>query len=338
MKQGRIDETGRLTEPYYFTSRVFLNQRDIRELQLAKAAIAAGIQILCQKKGIRTEDIERVLIAGAFGNYLDPASACAIGMLPSVLLDRITSIGNAAGEGARIAAVNREQFERSKALAEKTEFVELALDLSLIHICIYEEETLPAFQSKLNELNLAVNQALTAYNEAENTYQMAFTSWSGDQSQENTEALSQAEADRSAAQVTYQNAQAAYEDYKTQTPAAPLLSDFTGAPDLVTDGTAADFSDSPSSDSPAVSVTADTSEIEAAIERASSDLAELQSELASQEAIAEADPNAVTEEEKERMEITNNLSELDQMTAQELVESAKKGIVADFKDVYKRQP
>lgn len=198
---------------------------------------------------------------------------------------------------------------------------------------IYEEETLPAFQSKLNELNLAVNQALTAYNEAENTYQMAFTSWSGDQSQENTEVLSQAEADRSAAQIAYQNAQTAYEDYKTQTPAAPLLSDFTGTPDLVTDGTAADFSDSPSSDSTSVSVHVNTSEIEAAIERASSDLVQLQSELASQEAIAEADPNAVTEEEKERMEITNNLSELDQMTAQELVESAKKGIVADFNGV-----
>ena len=198
---------------------------------------------------------------------------------------------------------------------------------------IYEEETLPAFQSKLNELNLAVNQALTVYNEAENTYQMAFTSWSGDQSQENTEALSQAEADRSAAQIAYQNAQTAYEDYKTQTPAAPLLSDFTGTPDLVTDGTAADFSNSPSSDTTPVSVNVNTSEIEAAIERAASDLAELQSELASQEAIAEADPNAVTEEEKERMEITNNLSELDQMTAQELVESAKKGIVADFNGV-----
>ena len=138
LKQGRIDETGRLTEPYYFTSRVFLNQRDIRELQLAKAAIAAGIQILCQKKGIRTEDIERVLIAGAFGNYLDPASACAIGMLPSVLLDRITSIGNAAGEGTRIAAVNREQFERSKALAEKTEFVELALDVEFQEVYVDE--------------------------------------------------------------------------------------------------------------------------------------------------------------------------------------------------------
>lgn len=138
LKQGRIDETGRLTEPYYFTSRVFLNQRDIRELQLAKAAIAAGIQILCQKKGVRTEDIERVLIAGAFGNYLDSASACAIGMLPSALLDRITSIGNAAGEGARIAAVNREQFERSKALAEKTEFVELALDVEFQEVYVDE--------------------------------------------------------------------------------------------------------------------------------------------------------------------------------------------------------
>lgn len=198
---------------------------------------------------------------------------------------------------------------------------------------IYEEETLPAFQSRLNELKLAANQALTAYNEAENTYQMAFTSWSGDQSAENTEALSQAEANRSAAQIAYQNAQAVYEDYKNQTPAAPLLSDFSGAPDLVTDGTGADFSDSPSEENTAVSAAADTSAIEAAIERASSDLAELQSELASQEAIAEADPNAVTEEEKERMEITNNLSELDQMTAQELVESAKKGIVADFNGV-----
>lgn len=138
LKQGLIDETGRLKETYYFTSRVFLNQRDIRELQLAKAAIAAGIQILCQKKGIQTGDIERVLIAGAFGNYLDPASACAIGMLPQELLDRITSIGNAAGEGARIVAVNEAQFERSRRLAERTEFTELALDMGFQEVYVDE--------------------------------------------------------------------------------------------------------------------------------------------------------------------------------------------------------
>lgn len=197
---------------------------------------------------------------------------------------------------------------------------------------IYENDTLPAYQNRLNELNTAASQALTAYNTAENTYQMAFTEWSYDQSQENTAALTQAEADRSAAQIAWQNAQTAYEDQKAQMPPAPLLSDFTGASDLVTDGSMPDFGDSPVSGGSASSAP-DTSGIEAALEQASSDLAELQSELASQEAIAEADPNAVTEEEKERMEITTNLSELDQMTAQELVETAKKGIKADFNGV-----
>lgn len=198
---------------------------------------------------------------------------------------------------------------------------------------IYESETLPAYQNRLNELNSAANQALTVYNQAENTYQMAFTAWSADQSPENTEALSQAEADRSNAQVEYQNAQAIYEDYKTQMPPAPLLSDFTGASDLVTDGSGSDFSDTPSGDISGGSVSVDTSGIEIALEQASSDLAELQSELASQEAIAEADPNAVTKEEKEKMKITNNLSELEKMSAKELVESAKKGVTADFNGV-----
>lgn len=198
---------------------------------------------------------------------------------------------------------------------------------------IYENETLPAYQNRLNELNSAANQALTVYNQAENTYQMAFTAWSADQSPENTEALSQAEADRSNAQVEYQNAQAVYEDYKTQMPPAPLLSDFIGASDLVTDGTGSDFSDTPSGDIPGGTVSVDTSGIEIALEQASSDLAELQSELASQEAIAEADPNAVTKEEKEKMKITNNLSELEKMSAKELVESAKNGVTADFNGV-----
>ena len=138
LKLGKIDETGRMEETCYLTDRVFLNQRDIRELQLAKAAIAAGIQILCQRRGIQIKDIGRVLIAGAFGNYLDPASACAIGMLPPELEGRIVSIGNAAGEGARIAALNCRQFERSRSLAKKTEFVELALDMGFQEVYVDE--------------------------------------------------------------------------------------------------------------------------------------------------------------------------------------------------------
>ena len=119
LKLGKIDETGRMEETCYLTDRVFLNQRDIRELQLAKAAIAAGIQILCQRRGIQIKDIGRVLIAGAFGNYLDPASACAIGMLPPELEGRIVSIGNAAGEGARIASFKLQTVRKKQESGKK---------------------------------------------------------------------------------------------------------------------------------------------------------------------------------------------------------------------------
>lgn len=231
------------------------------------------------------------------------------------------------------AAEARKEEEARKAQAEQQAAIQRQYEEA---VRIYENDTLPAYQKKLNELNAAANQALTDYNLAENTYQMAFTAWAGDQSVENTEALSRAEADRSAFQVAYQNAQAAYEDYKTQVPAAPLLSDFTGTSDLVTDGSMPDFSDTPLAEDTGNVAAADTSGIEAALEQASSDLAELQSRLASEKAVAEADPNAVTEEEKQRMEITNNLSQLDQMTAQELVEAAEKGIKADFNGVVSR--
>jgi predicted metal-binding protein len=120
LKLGIMEDSGRLKETYYFTDKVFLNQKDIRELQLAKAAIAAGIEILCERRGVRPEQIDRLLIAGAFGNYLDPASACAIGMLPPALEGRIRSIGNAAGEGAQIAALSSAEFERSTRLAGQT--------------------------------------------------------------------------------------------------------------------------------------------------------------------------------------------------------------------------
>lgn len=179
-----------------------------------------------------------------------------------------------------------------------------------------------------------MNQALLEYNQAESEYQMAFQTWSADQSDENAEALSVSEQLRSESQIGYQEAKSAYEDCKTQKPAAPVLSDYTGESSaVVSDGTAgADFS-SDSSDSTAVAVPADTSALESALEKASSDLAELQSRLASEQAAAETDPGAVTEEEKKKMELTNNLSELDQMSAEELVEAAKKGICADFNGV-----
>lgn len=124
-----IDESGRLTCGERYTlpgTDVFLTQKDIREVQLAKAAIRAGIELLCSHLDVRSRDIQQVLLAGAFGNYLAPASACCIGMIPAQLLGRIRGIGNAAGDGAQRCALSRTEFERSKRLAAGTEFLELA--------------------------------------------------------------------------------------------------------------------------------------------------------------------------------------------------------------------
>ena len=122
-----IGESGRMEETYTLPgSSVSLTQKDVREVQLAKAAIRAGIELMCQKRGVKTEDIQKVYLAGAFGSFMDPASACAIGMIPPCLQDRIESIGNAAGEGAKLCSVSREEFAYSKRLAEKAEFLELA--------------------------------------------------------------------------------------------------------------------------------------------------------------------------------------------------------------------
>ena len=200
----------------------------------------------------------------------------------------------------------------------------------------YQNETLPAYQTQLNMLADEMNQAQTAYNQSETDYQMAFQTWGSEQSDENAAALDVAESARNDAQIAYQNAKSAYEDYKTQKPTAPTMNDVNSG--STSEGSAADsiFSDSSESvtnNSSDTTVTADTSALEAELEKASNTLAELQSRLSSQQAVAESDPSAVTAEEKEKMEITNNLSELDQMSAQELVEAAKKGIKADFNGV-----
>lgn len=129
LQKGDIGESGRMDCGDRYTlegTNVFLTQKDVREVQLAKAAIRAGIELMCKAMGVTPEDIRKVYLAGAFGNYLDPASACAIGMIPPVLQNRIQPIGNAAGAGSRLCAVSGEEFKYSTALAEGTEFLELA--------------------------------------------------------------------------------------------------------------------------------------------------------------------------------------------------------------------
>lgn len=241
-----------------------------------------------------------------------------------------------ANTNAQAAAAQAAAQKEADAIAAQAAQAEAAQKAYAAAQKKYQNETLPAYQTQLNMLADEMNQAQIAYNQSETDYQMAFQTWSSEQSDENAAALDVAESARNDAQIAYQNAKSAYEDYKTQKPAAPAMNDVNS--EIISDGNEADsiFSDSAetvTNNGSDTTVTADTSALEAELEKASNTLAELQSRLSSQQAVAESDPSAVTAEEKEKMEITNNLSELDQMSAQELVEAAKKGIKADFNGV-----
>lgn len=241
-----------------------------------------------------------------------------------------------ANTNAQAAAAQAAAQKEADAIAAQAAQAEAAQKAYAAAQKKYQNETLPAYQTQLNMLADEMNQAQTAYNQSETDYQMAFQTWGSEQSDENAAALDVAESARNDAQIAYQNAKSAYEDYKTQKPTAPTMNDVNSG--STSEGSAADsiFSDSSESvtnNSSDTTVTADTSALEAELEKASNTLAELQSRLSSQQAVAESDPSAVTAEEKEKMEITNNLSELDQMSAQELVEAAKNGIKADFNGV-----
>ncbi len=140
-----IDPSGRFSEPgklpsaivsrihdksgqpaFFLADDVLLTQRDIREVQLAKAAIRAGTKILQRKLGIADADIQHILLAGAFGNYIRPTSAMRIGLLPNVPLERIHFVGNAAGSGAQMILLSQQYRERSRELARKIEYIEIA--------------------------------------------------------------------------------------------------------------------------------------------------------------------------------------------------------------------
>ena len=205
----------------------------------------------------------------------------------------------------------------------------------------YQTKTLPAYQKELGELNTAYIKAQGVYNQTDTAYQMAFAQWQADPSDENAQALDDAEAARSQAEINSQQAKEAYEDKKANQPKMPEYADYSNSQNssqsgLFTDGTEGsgqDAADQGSGSAETVSTSVDTSGIENAIEQASSDLADLQSDLATQKSIAEADSTSLTKEEKEKMRVTNNLTELDAKSAKELVEEGKKGIEADFNGV-----
>jgi uncharacterized 2Fe-2S/4Fe-4S cluster protein (DUF4445 family) len=107
-------------------SSVYLSQRDVRELQFAKAAIATGWRILLEEAGLTIEDIKQVLLAGSFGSYLNAKSAIRIGLVPDVGPRRIIAAGNVAGEGAKMALLSIRDRAAALSLLEEVTYVELS--------------------------------------------------------------------------------------------------------------------------------------------------------------------------------------------------------------------
>ena len=105
---------------------IYLSQRDVRELQFAKAAIASGWSVLLEEAGLKPEDVQQVLLAGSFGSYLSPASAVRLGLVPDLPLLRIVSAGNVAGEGAKMALLSMRERAGAMALLDEVEYVELS--------------------------------------------------------------------------------------------------------------------------------------------------------------------------------------------------------------------
>ena len=105
---------------------VYLSQRDVRELQFAKAAIATGWRLLVEELGIEEGEIQQVLLAGSFGSYLSPASAIRIGLVPNLALPRIVSAGNVAGEGAKMALLSLQERHAAEGMMEQVRYIELS--------------------------------------------------------------------------------------------------------------------------------------------------------------------------------------------------------------------
>jgi uncharacterized 2Fe-2S/4Fe-4S cluster protein (DUF4445 family) len=105
---------------------VYLTQRDVRELQFAKASIATGWRLLMEQLNLKDEDIQQVLLAGSFGSYLSPASAIQIGLVPKIPVMRIVSAGNVAGEGAKMVLLSQPERNGATALLNEVEYVELS--------------------------------------------------------------------------------------------------------------------------------------------------------------------------------------------------------------------
>ena len=149
LKNGIIDSTGRFSDKennsfknrfteingqkvfliYEGTSKkVYVSQKDIREFQLAKGAVRAGIEILLKQNNTKIENIDKIFIAGAFGNYLSKKSLMGIKIFPDFPIEKLHFVGNTASMGAKAALLSDKVKEEMRALAQNTRHISFAGD------------------------------------------------------------------------------------------------------------------------------------------------------------------------------------------------------------------
>ena len=105
---------------------IVITQKDIRQIQLAKAALYAGCKLMMKRLGL--EDVDRVKIAGAFGTHVDSEKALIMGLFPDCEIEKVSSVGNAAGDGARLALLNRGKREEANWISRNVEYIELTIE------------------------------------------------------------------------------------------------------------------------------------------------------------------------------------------------------------------
>ena len=145
LDEGILDETGRMVSPeetasplssqirkkdgypaFYLTDTVYISQEDVRSVQLGKAAIAAGIEVLLSVSGIKPQQISGLLLAGGFGSFIRPSSAARIGMFPASLLPVTETVGNSALRGAELSLLSKDAKQRLSRLRDSMDYVELS--------------------------------------------------------------------------------------------------------------------------------------------------------------------------------------------------------------------
>jgi uncharacterized 2Fe-2S/4Fe-4S cluster protein (DUF4445 family) len=127
LEVGVLEDSGYMEEDAPLgDSGLILTRADIRQVQLAKAAIRAGIDTLLHEAGVGYEEIDTVYLAGGFGSYLHPESCAAIGMIPCELIGKLQVLGNAAGRGASLILLSAEELAAAEEIARRATTLELS--------------------------------------------------------------------------------------------------------------------------------------------------------------------------------------------------------------------